>query len=344
MTIDIIIAIYNTPLKDLERCLNSIKNQTYKKWNALLIDDGSNEETKKWLDTWSKKNKKFKVYHKKNEGVSIARNYGLKASNAEYIMFSDSDDTITTNCFEEAINIIKKYDVDMVVGGTAIIYKKYTNNRCSKSDLIYKNNEIKELLQYTISGHSQKKDEKLNNILLGRIYPKMYKKELLKDVIFDSELTMHEDNLFSINVLEKCKKIYITKNIWYNYYQNDYSITHIKYSDKLLMQELIFLDKIIKCMKKYDDCDIINSFKLRIINIEIMYLERLIYSDKNLNKEINAVINNKKFNNVYGLDYKKYKNIKSSKKIIYNILLIKNKKIKSLLLKIILNLLKIVKR
>lgn len=54
MTIDIIIAIYNTPLKDLERCLNSIKNQTYKKWNALLIDDGSNEETKKWLDTWSK--------------------------------------------------------------------------------------------------------------------------------------------------------------------------------------------------------------------------------------------------------------------------------------------------
>ena len=240
-------------------------------------------------------------------------------------MFSDSDDTITTNCFEEAINIIKKYDVDMVVGGTAIIYKKYTNNRCSKSDLIYKNNEIKELLQYTISGHSQKKDEKLNNILLGRIYPKMYKKELLKDVIFDSELTMHEDNLFSINVLEKCKKIYITKNIWYNYYQNDYSITHIKYSDKLLMQELIFLDKIIKCMKKYDDCDIINSFKLRIINIEIMYLERLIYSDKNLNKEINAVINNKKFNNVYGLDYKKYKNIKSSKKIIYNILLIKFK-------------------
>ena len=158
--IDIIIAIYNTPLNDLERCLNSIKDQTYKKWNAILIDDGSNEETREWLDTWSKNNNKFKVYHKKNEGVSAARNYGLKISKSDYIMFCDSDDTITSNCFEEAITIIKKHDVDMVVGSTSIIYKNYIDNCCSKSDLIYKNNEIKELLQYTISGQSQKKDGK----------------------------------------------------------------------------------------------------------------------------------------------------------------------------------------
>ena len=92
--IDIIIPVYNTPLSDLGRCLQSILNQTSSNYIVHIIDDGSNEETKKYLDEFVNDKNKFAVTHIQNGGVSNARNVGIEISNNEYLAFVDADDTV----------------------------------------------------------------------------------------------------------------------------------------------------------------------------------------------------------------------------------------------------------
>ena len=92
--IDIIIPVYNTPLDDLEKCLNSILNQTFKDYKVYIIDDGSNDTTKEFLDNYAKGKESFIVKHIKNGGVSNARNTGIDLCTSKYIAFVDSDDTV----------------------------------------------------------------------------------------------------------------------------------------------------------------------------------------------------------------------------------------------------------
>ena len=92
--IDIIIPVYNTPLDDLERCLNSILNQSFKDYNVYIIDDGSNDYAKEYLDNYIKDKQNFVVKHITNGGVSNARNTGIDLSSSKYIAFVDSDDTL----------------------------------------------------------------------------------------------------------------------------------------------------------------------------------------------------------------------------------------------------------
>ena len=102
--IDIIIPIYNTPIKDLERCFKSIIMQTYSNYKVYLIDDGSNNITKEYLDNYVNDNNHFTVKHINNSGVSNARNIGIEISNSPYITFVDGDDTLESDFLEEALN------------------------------------------------------------------------------------------------------------------------------------------------------------------------------------------------------------------------------------------------
>ena len=95
--IDIIIPVYNTPKLDLDRCLNSIINQTYNNYKVYIIDDGSNDNIKNYLDDFVKDKDNFIVKHINNNGVSNARNIGIEISNSKYITFIDADDTIENN-------------------------------------------------------------------------------------------------------------------------------------------------------------------------------------------------------------------------------------------------------
>lgn len=122
--IDIIIPVYNTPLVDLERCFNSILKQTFKNYIVYIIDDGSNIETKNYLDNYVKDKKNFIVKHIENNGVSNARNLGIEISNSEYITFVDADDTIEKTFLSEAYNLIKDNDLDIIIGGYNEIKKR----------------------------------------------------------------------------------------------------------------------------------------------------------------------------------------------------------------------------
>ena len=114
--VSVIVPVYNSELY-LGRCLDSVIKQTYRDLQIILVDDGSPDNSSEIAECWMKKDSRIKVYHKKNGGLSDARNVGIDKSKGDYISFVDSDDTLEDNFLEEAFSLINGNDLDLVIGG-----------------------------------------------------------------------------------------------------------------------------------------------------------------------------------------------------------------------------------
>ena len=112
--ISIIVPIYKVE-KHLKKCIKSIVEQSYTNLEIILVDDGSPDNCGKICDEYAKKDCRIKVIHKKNGGLSDARNCGIDKSSGKYLMFVDSDDYIDKNICEKLINASKEYDCDIVM-------------------------------------------------------------------------------------------------------------------------------------------------------------------------------------------------------------------------------------
>ena len=111
--ISIIVPIYNVE-KQLSTCIESILNQTFMNFELILVDDGSPDKCGEICDEYEKKDKRIKVIHKKNGGLSDARNAGLNIATGKYIGFVDSDDIIHPQMYEKLYNCINKYNSDII--------------------------------------------------------------------------------------------------------------------------------------------------------------------------------------------------------------------------------------
>lgn len=131
LKISIIVPIYNVE-EYLERCIVSIINQTYKNLEIILVDDGSPDNSAIICENYAKKDERIIVVHKKNGGLSAARNSGLKISTGDYVLFVDSDDFIELDSCEKLIHDITD-DIDIVVGvckeirSSDIFFQKHSN-------------------------------------------------------------------------------------------------------------------------------------------------------------------------------------------------------------------------
>jgi len=114
--VSVVVPIYKVE-KYIVRCIESLLNQTYKKLEIILVDDGSPDSCGKICDDYAKKDKRVKSYHKKNGGLSDARNYGMKRITGDYILFLDSDDWILEECIEILLDEALKSKSDIVQSG-----------------------------------------------------------------------------------------------------------------------------------------------------------------------------------------------------------------------------------
>ena len=112
--ISVIVPVYNVE-KYLDKCVESIVNQTYKNLEIILVDDGSTDSCPEICDEWAKKDNRIKVIHKPNGGLSSARNAGMDSMTGSYIQFVDSDDYIKSNMIEVMYGNIIKGDYDVCV-------------------------------------------------------------------------------------------------------------------------------------------------------------------------------------------------------------------------------------
>lgn len=168
--ISIIVPVYNVK-EYLCECLDSIVNQTYKNIEIIIIDDGSTDGSEVICDEYKKKDKRIKVVHQKNKGLSVARNKGIELSTGKYISFIDSDDVIDSKMVEILYREIIKNDCDMVICGFKTFFHDYIESKDKyQVQLINRNDFFKELM--------------INKKITNHACNKLYKKELFKNVEF----------------------------------------------------------------------------------------------------------------------------------------------------------------
>lgn len=308
--IDIIIPVYNTPIDDLKRCLSSIERQTFKDYKVYIIDDGSLDDVRSFLDEYVRDKDEVIVKHVVNGGVSRARNIGIDSSSAEYLTFVDSDDTLEENFLEEAFSLIKDNDLDSVIGG----YNEVKNGevvkvrKCDDGFYIYDKSNLDLVMDKLLSGKLREDNKKIGSLPTGRIYTRLYKRSVLGDLRFNSSLGMSEDTLFMIDFMDRVKQIGLSSSIWYNYYINDYSISRRKVSDKVINDHMMFIEEVYKRMLVEDDLRIKNAYIFRVFK-SLINLVDLIKSSDYSDSTLDKVLHNSMFSCLKDLDISGYINV-----------------------------------
>ena len=208
--VSIIIPIYNAE-KYLNRCIDSVLNQTHKKIEILLINDGSNDKSKDICDVYSSKDKRIKVSHNKNLGVSATRNYGLNLANGEFIQFVDADDYVDINYTKHMLRNMK-LNCDIVISGYNIEKMKGGNITIKRNNPSLKRDLSKELFKENFG-------LLFSESLINPVWNKMYRNEIIQEqrILFSEEINMGEDLLFNLKYFEHCQKINILSDHLYNY-------------------------------------------------------------------------------------------------------------------------------
>ena len=208
----IIVPIYNVE-KYLRDCVDSIINQSFKNYELILVDDGSPDNCGKICDEYADKYEFIKVFHKKNGGLSDARNFGIKKATGEYLVFLDSDDYWQDkDALHNISRIIKRDDSDIVIIGTS----KYFES----TKKMIKTNKIKE------TGKSTKEFILKNNIYKACANDKIVKKSIIKENnLYFPKGYLSEDIEWCGRLLKYITKISIYSNDLYVYRQRDGSIS-----------------------------------------------------------------------------------------------------------------------
>lgn len=204
--ISIIVPVYNTG-KYLYKCINSILAQTLEDFELIIINDGSVDNSCDICDEYAKTDSRVKVIHKKNEGVSIARNVGIEMATGEYIGFIDSDDWIEPDMYCDMYSFAKKYDVDIVMCDTV---SKFDDAPDIPDTIVELNNDII-LKKNDIS-------PELLKVMAGSACRCIYKSDLIfnNNILFPINIPISEDRVFNIYAFGYAKKVYYVKKPYYN--------------------------------------------------------------------------------------------------------------------------------
>lgn len=208
--ISIIVPVYNVE-KYLDKCVRSILAQTFKDFELILVDDGSTDNSGKMCDEYLKSDKRIKVIHKENGGLSSARNAGIKISAGELIGFIDSDDYIDSDMYELLYNNMMRENADMSICGK---YDCYKGKGLKINKACYKVLDTEEAL-YSIC-----EDELISPSACN----KLYKRELFENISYP-EKKAYEDAFVIVDLLLNCKKIVFTSEQKYYYNHREDSIT-----------------------------------------------------------------------------------------------------------------------
>lgn len=216
--ISIIVPVYQVE-QYLEKCVDSILNQTFSDFELILVDDGSKDRSPEICEEYAKRDTRVKVIHKENGGLSDARNAGLEIATGKYIGFVDSDDYIAADMYEMLYQNLQTYQADMAA--------------VEMMD-IYEGRAIKKKYEQPLEVFDQK--AAIQAVLDGRaLYAyatnKLYKKELFQTVRYPVGKTV-EDAYIIIDLLVQCQKIVVINQQKYFYLRRLDSITGQQFSKK----------------------------------------------------------------------------------------------------------------
>lgn len=250
--ISIIVPIYNVE-KYLEQCIESLLNQSYKMLEIILVNDGSTDNSGILCDKFKKIDNRIKVIHKKNEGLGLARNTGMKYITGKYVTFMDSDDYADSNLIEELYRNLKENNADTSIGGFKrvknsgeIIFKEIYDN------FTYSDKEVQNILLKRMLGSSPEKSDAIRM----SVWNVLYSVDIIKknNIVFPSEREfISEDIVFDLDYYRFSNKVVVINTAAYNYRVNDFSLTRKYQTDKFIKCKILYNELLRKINLIYED-------------------------------------------------------------------------------------------
>ena len=278
--ISVIVPVYNVE-QYLERCVDSIINQTYKNLEIILVNDGSTDNCGQLCDELARKDDRIRVIHKKNGGVSETRNLGIRESNGKYITFIDSDDVVSVNMIEELYSNLLRNGADISIGN--VIHNYNINNVVfddSNNNILLWNNEeaLKEFLKAKITS----------------FYPvaKLFKKNIILDLEFNVDFKLAEDAMFITEILleKDVKVVYSFKDVYAYCHREESATTSI--NSNTVFDTIKAYDIILpKIERKYPDLKRYVELRKNWANFEVF--DKLILSSNPLFDKERKYLKNK---------------------------------------------------
>lgn len=278
--VSIIVPVYNVE-KYLDKCVESLIKQTYSNIEIILIDDGATDNSGIMCDKWAREDKRVKVIHTENRGLSAARNVGIENSLGKFLGFVDSDDWVEPEMIEILMNNMLICNADI---SSCAMKKDYDEQKIVfQKQFGYKLIKQKQMFHEVLC----------NEMVYGYVCNKLFLKDIIKDLRFDEKLFSQEDMDFTMKYLERCKNCVYTESEYYHYRQRRESMTgELGYSSRKLSIIDVY-ERAMYFYRKYcpEDLFIVerNYLKLNINILGRMKISK--YKNQGLKKKLKTNVN-----------------------------------------------------
>ena len=281
--ISVIMPVYKTEESHLRKAIESVINQSYRELEIVLVDDGSPDQCGAICDTYAETDDRVRVIHKKNGGVSSARNCGLETVTGDYIFFVDSDDTLEENAIETLFSITKTANSDITICSCRHVKENNKGNancdaeqRCLKT---VESSEAVKILSYNVHVFEELEPT--------AVWGKLYKKAVVQNLRFNENMNIGEDFVF--NYFANCNSKVVTYCNFklYNYNFVETSLMNNKtYSPKLMQS----FEELVKFEKAQRDTEYSNDVTVRCVNIAFTIYLKLPNNRSDEKKNIESYI------------------------------------------------------
>lgn len=276
--ISIIVPVYNVE-KYLNKCIESLIKQTYDNIEILLIDDGSTDGSAIICDIWETKDRRIRVFHTMNRGVSHARNCGLAHARGEYVGFVDADDWIESDMYFKMVSTLKETHAEICIG-------EYTNDIENKRMIKFQKGEISifsrdEVIIRTFTWFPSYQ----KRLLSWELCDKLFFYKVLKNINLNENIHMGEDMLFYWDALKYSNKILYLPLFKYHYNTRENSAVHSGITKKSLSG--FYAKKIIYNEARCESKAVYSAVKKMYIVDGVHYMQKMFsYNPNEFKKEI----------------------------------------------------------
>lgn len=237
--ISIIVPVYNVEAY-LDRCMESILKQTYKRLEIILVDDGSTDSSGEKCDAYAKQDSRIKVIHKKNGGLSDARNAGLALATGDYIGYVDSDDWIEPDMYQYLYDACVEHDAELAVCRYFREYQDRTE-ASGTGEIVPLSRD--ELLKIYISGNDE-------YVIYNSVWSKLFKRELVADLIFPKGRNS-EDIMYTTRAFCRLDRaVYIDRCLYHYVLDREGSIMNVSRGERMFRDEIPFWREHIACIRE----------------------------------------------------------------------------------------------
>lgn len=247
--VTIIVPIYNVE-KYIDKCLNSLINQTYKNIEILAIIDGSPDNSVQKVKKFCEQDKRVCCIEKENGGYGSVLEYGIKNGTGDYILICDPDDWLENNAVETLYNMVAKYNLDLIVADKHIVYSN------GKYDYINLKSNVIELYPNKI--YEGMEIQKFS-FLLPSPHAKLYKRELLKNITFPHKVSYTDFLLYELSLKSAKKAMYIEDKLAYYLFEREGN-TFTDTSSKAINDHVVVWNSILNNINEEDSYILLRLF------------------------------------------------------------------------------------